>query len=594
MQHPGNVQIEGAHRGPFCMALLLAVAAIAGPALLAIGAYPLLSMYTESFAILAWGVWLAWLSPRLGRCWTVAETSRQAALVCLLAVLGISLLAVAASVFWRGLPAAVGARYAAVLSVAVVALLAGARLAAVVSSPIGSVLAKAILLAFLVVGLGSAGISLLQYLGIHGPWEPLGKDGRAGANLAQPNLLGTQLLWAVAALVALVKLGHIPRWPSRAAAGLLIAGLALSASRSAAVSCMVLVLWGVLDRQLGRDARCLLFAAPLALVFAWFALEMWHGLGGPDFAGTGLLQKADPTSSRWRVWQQCAHLVAENPWFGVGWGQFNFAWTLTPMPGLPRTAGYTFTHSHNLIIQWVVELGLPLAALLTGLLAFALWGALRDCWRRSDDVPPIRRAAVAMVLVVLLHSLLEFPLWHAHFLLPTVFLFGLAVAAPRDEAAVQARPKNAAVAPLLAALAAAFALLDYRAIADVYGPPPDALPLEQRIDSARASLLFGHFAARFDGTMAKPGERRLDSYRATVFEVLDWRLLASWAQAYAESGQIDKARFLAARLREFDSPPAKLFFEACERQPELFQCADSEKTYSPDNFRMDLKALPGH
>ena len=113
-------------------------------------------------------------------------------------------------------------------------------------------------------------------------------------------------------------------------------------------------------------------------------------------------------------------------------------------------------------------------------------------------------------------------------------------------------------------------------------------PLEQRIVKARESLLFGHFATRFSGTMAKLGERQLESYRATVFEILDWRLLASWAQAYSESGQTDKARFLSARLREFDSPAAKSFFFACDRQPDLFQCKDSVKTYRLDDFRMDL------
>lgn len=592
MRRLGSIQIEGARQGPFFMALALAVAAIAGPALVPIAMYPLLSMHTESFAILAWGLLLAWLLPRLGSSWTVTELHRQAALVCLLSVLGISLLAAVASVGLRALPPAIGARYAAILLAAGAALLAGTRFGGIGPSPIANLLTKATLLAFLVVGLGSAGVAFMQYLGIQGPWPTLGKDGRAGANLAQPNLLGTQLLWAVAALVALVEMRHISRWPARAAAALLVAGLAFSASRSAAVATAVLVLWGFLDRRLGRESRCLLFAAPIALAAAWLALEIWHGLGGPGFAGTGLLNKADPTSSRWRVWQQCVLLVAENPWFGVGWGQFNFAWTLTPMPGLSRTAGYTFTHSHNIIVQWAVELGLPLAVLLTGLLVFAMWRALRDRWLGLGDVSPIRRAAVAMVMIVLSHSLLEFPLWHAHFLLPTVFLFGLAVAAPRDAAAPRVKQKNAAVAPLLMALAAAFALLDYRAIADVYAPPSDAPPLEQRISKARESLLFGHFAARFSGTMAKPGERQLDSYRGTVFEILDWRLLASWAQAYAENGQTDKARFLAARLREFDSPAAKLFFLPCDRQPDLFQCTDSAKRYSPDDFRMDLTAPP--
>lgn len=572
-------------RGPFLLSLALTSAAIAGPALVPLGTPPLISLYTETGAMLAWGLWLAWLWPRVPALGLPEFRQDHAGLVAVLVVLGLLIGEVAASVGLAGLPSAIGLRNVAVLASAGVTLLVGARLAATAGAPAADALGRTALLGFLLAGVGSAVLAVLQYLGVDGFWEPLGKDGRAGAHLGQPNLLGTQLLWAFVALAALRATGHIRRSPAIFCAALLVVALAASASRTAAVSSGVLVAWAMLDRRLGRDARLLLVAAPVTLALMWLALSLWQYHGGPSFSGPGLLHKADPTSSRWRLWQQCALLVAGNPWLGVGWGQFNFAWTLTPMPGLPRTAGYTFTHAHNLFVQWAVELGVPLTLVLTGLLAFAVLVAVRDIHRAAADGPVLRRAALAIVMIVLVHSQLEFPLWYANFLLPTAFMLGIALTAPSRSAESTTRRSESAVAPLLMALAATFAIYDYQAAANVYAPPPDAAPLEQRIARARNSILFGHLADRFAGTMAHSDARRLEPFQRTVFEILDWRLLASWAQTYAERGQYERARFLAARLREFDGPGARLYFSVCKTDPQRFQCVANRDPLTFRDFR---------
>ena len=572
-------------RGPFFMAVALASGAIAAPALLPMGVPPLLSLYTEATALLCWGLWLAWMASRLSTVTLQSQIAAASPLSAALGVVAVALGSVLLSVAALGLPVAIGVRYTVILSGAVLALLAGARLAALSATLEGKALAHAALWGFLLAGLGSAAIAVAQYVGIDGPWEPLGNDGRAGGNLAQPNLLGTQLLWAYAALVALrvqLRLNGAQAWLG---ASLLLLAVAMSASRSAALGCIVLALWGALDRGLSREVRCLLLVAPVAMIAAWAILTVWPQLGGPGFAGAGLLHKADPTSSRWRLWQQCATLVLANPWAGVGWGQFNFAWSLTPMPDLPRTAGYTFSHAHNIVLQWAVELGLPLALLMVGLLSYALLSAARVLWRRGGTPSADQRAALAMVLVVLLHSQFEFPLWHTNFLLPTAFLLGLAVGRS-DQRAAPVRPSpNASAAPLLLALAAAWALLDYRAIGAVYSPPANAPPLAQRIATAQQSWLFGQFADRFAGTLARPGAQPLHVYARAAFELVDPRLLASWAQALAEHEQIDKAKFLAARLAEFDSPVAKLFFAPCKAHPERFQCSTNDLQHGFAEFR---------
>ncbi len=585
----GIAMLKGTPRGPFFMSLAFAAMAIDLPAWLPIGAPPLVSLYTEATALLGWGLWLAWLASRPGGGSSGSSgwrsLARQPGLAAAVALFGVLVASVAASTALRGLPAAIGVRHATVLLAALLALLAGANLARRQHDVAAADLARAAMWALLLAGLANAALAPLQYLGIEGPWEQLGKDGRAGGNLAQPNLLATQLLWAYAALVALVDQGRIRRLPAWIMSASMLSALAFSASRSGALACLILALWGLLDRRLSRSARALLLAAPPLLLLAWVTLQAWQQWGGPEFAGTALLHKADPTSSRWRVWQQCAVLIAENPWAGVGWGQFNLAWTLTPMPGLPRTAGYTFGHAHNIALQWAIELGLPLTIGVSGLLAYALLRSAIGLWRSPRAKATVQRSAWVMVAIVLLHSQFEFPLWHAHFLLPTAFLLGLALPVGPRQPVESPAARGSAVAPLLVSLATAWALLDYRAIAAVYIPPADAPPLAERIARARGSLLFGHFADRLVATTASAGQRRLGDFQGIVFELLDWRLLASWAQAYAASGDVDRARFLAARLREFDSAGAKLLFAHCDTQPEAFQCQPPLRRYGFESFR---------
>jgi len=51
--------------------------------------------------------------------------------------------------------------------------------------------------------------------------------------------------------------------------------------------------------------------------------------------------------------------------------------------------------------------------------------------------------------------------------------------------------------------------------------------------------------------------------------------MIAWAQALAAQGQLDKARWLAARVREFRNPGADEFFAPCRLATpaaEAFQC----------------------
>ena len=77
---------------------------------------------------------------------------------------------------------------------------------------------------------------------------------------------------------------------------------------------------------------------------------------------------------------------------------------------------------------------MPLALLVLALLLLRAVARVAHAHAAAPTRPTLRpRAARAfmMVLMMALHSQLEYPLWYAYFLLPTALAFGLCLAARR-------------------------------------------------------------------------------------------------------------------------------------------------------------------
>jgi len=55
----------------------------------------------------------------------------------------------------------------------------------------------------------------------------------------------------------------------------------------------------------------------------------------------------------------------------------------------------------------------------------------------------------------------------------------------------------------------------------------------------------------------------MKAFRRAPHFLLDARLMLAWARALDENGETDKARYVAARLREFRNEQADEFFAPC-------------------------------
>jgi O-antigen ligase len=589
---------------PGALASACAIAAVAVPTLIAWNVPPSATFFNQAAAYIGWGAFLLVLATAVPRgIWPHSRGSLAllAALVlCALSALAAPLVAVP----WTLALSSTGTIVSAVLVVAVAASVRRAGKA----GPAFRVFCIALAIA----GVASALIGLVQVFAPRlpdGDWISLAANvGRATGNLRQANHMSSLMLWS---LVAVVWLGEADVLERRVAAALAVVFLyvvVLSASRTGALGTLTLAGWGLLDRRLSRGARAVLVLAPVLYFAMWWGTGLWAESTHQAFAGqTRFSDSGNFSSNRFGIWSNALALIASHPWLGVGFGDFNFAWTLTPFPGRPSEF---FDHTHNLVLNLAVEMGIPLALLVVGLLVYSLWQALRnaidDGRREGESSFPIQRAAFVIVFLVAVHSMLEYPLWYSYFLLPTAFAFGICLERPlasnarlRADDAARNVTRPYVLAAMFLILGGTLAVYDYMRVVVIFQPPVDAGPLDRRIALGRRSILFGHHADYAAATIAEHPAKVMIAFTRAPHYLLDTRLMAAWAKAFEERGEHDKARWIAARLREFRNENAQEFFAPCNAAPAAnaaapasaaapkmpFQCTPPARSFRFEDFR---------
>lgn len=189
-----------------------------------------------------------------------------------------------------------------------------------------------------------AGFYCLQYL-----WQPpvdgriVGEGVIATANYAAA-VMGATCIWLAMLPVADHRIA-VARW---LAVLVLLAFIALTGTRSvwlALALCLLLTpLWCA-----GRMARWVAGAVLVVALACW----LW-----PSQA---LMERG--ASLRPQLFVQAMHLIAQHPWLGLGQGE---PFTLT-------VAGVGYTHSHNVLTQTAIELGVPGLLLLLALWLMTAW-----------------------------------------------------------------------------------------------------------------------------------------------------------------------------------------------------------------------------
>ena len=575
------------------------------PPLLAYNRTPSATQLNELLCVLGWGMCL------LAANRMPPQGARRGAVTVLALALGVMCAAIIGSWTLGSLPTSLALPPLLLLVTACFVAALGARIAQ--GGDQGGLEAFAPF-AFGVVGVGvlSALIAVIQiYLPNLADGEIIaqsGLPGRAVGNLRQPNHLASLLIWSAIALVPLVEWGRIPRWLGGLLLLFIMWGVFLSGSRTGLWGgAVILVGWAACDWRLARSTRVALVvssALACAMALPWLSAHLpfiSHGTVG------AAMRAAEGDSSHFKIWNNAVAMIQQQPWRGVGWGEFNFAWTLTPFPNRPIAF---FDHTHDLPLQLVVELGVPLALLVLALLVWALIQGLVRAWATQGPAGHGARAAWVMVAMIGIHSLDEYPLWYAYFLLPAAWAWGFTLGsgpAPKPAAeatlsgVVGGRPVDPGKLIRLSSegsglrwfggamvVAALLSTWDYWRVSTIFLDDAGLPPLQERIAAGQTSPFFAHHADYADATTADPPSKALGALERATHSLLDSRLMMAWATALSESGQAERAAYLVARLKEFHKADAEEFFAPCADAAvavKPFQCQPEPKGLTWRDFR---------
>ncbi len=374
--------------------------------------------------------------------------------------------------------------------------------------------------AWIVAAVISSVLGVLQYLDMASalsPWvnQPAFK-GDAFANLRQRNqfasLTSIGLVALLAASYALLQLEgktqarRFIRQPLTFATAfvllnVLAIGAACSMSRTAvlqwvAVSVLAL-LWAwrqrvarvqnvhILQTQQGPHNSfawwTLVLSAPLLLLLWSFVMPLLsQHITGQQ--GANLVLRVAGTSgdygvcgSRSVLWTNVWQLIVQKPVFGWGWAETDLAHFLTLYPG--QRFCDILDNAHNLPLHLALEFGVPLAVGI--LLCVVRWVWVRKPLQEREIG---RVIAWGVLLVVGLHSLLEYPLWYGPFQMAVGLSVGLLWAvtpaqtssATTDSAGIATTSKASEAWSLLLAtlffMACLYAAWDFNRVSQIYKP----------------------------------------------------------------------------------------------------------------------------
>ena len=277
-------------------------------------------------------------------------------------------------------------------------------------------------LAVAIASVASTSIQLHQWLALKteaGQWIlGNGLPNRYYANLAQPNLLSSLLLLGVLACFWGYYRQKIAGWVATVVAVFILFGVVLTASRTAWISIILLTVATHFLRSKLPSSMKIWVVPVLAGYFYVISLAMpsinqFLSIPEHDFS---LELRGMNDNARLAGWKMLLDASTLQPWLGFGWGQIAQA-TFSVVARYPAQNGI-FTHAHNLVLDLILWNGYPLGLVLT---AFLVWWLLRVL-KKAETVS--QYLVIGALIVLGIHSLLEFPLTYAYFLLPLGLLLG--------------------------------------------------------------------------------------------------------------------------------------------------------------------------
>lgn len=343
---------------------------------------------------------------------------------------------------------------------------------------------------------------LVQWIGLseYYAWcnclvQPEQPNGNAVGAFKQRNLFASFLMVGVVCTLWLVHLRQLKEPLGWTVLLVLLMAVAASSSRTGLAGSLVIAALGIYWRKHHCPAVTRLMTGQLALlglcVVGLTVLADWLGI---DHLGAAGRLASASNGERVLIWLNTLEMIAQRPWLGWGWSETGYAHYVTLFER--RNNGGMLDHSHNLVLQIALEFGIPAALAVCAAAALTL--ARLKPWRLDGHANGLARtrqgqqfAWTLLLLIVGIHSMLEYPLWFAPFLLVTGLCLGLGLPASSRLAgaawyAPLSRRLGAAAALGLITLAAA-GWRQYGQVLPVYSTDPYVTDA-QFVQNAQAAI----------------------------------------------------------------------------------------------------------
>src|SRR3990167_3471658 len=277
--------------------------------------------------------------------------------------------------------------------------------------------------AVLFAAIASVGLQLYAWSGLSdagalGPLFAGVSRSRPSGALGQPNQLATFLLWGLIASFYFYDKKTIGGRGVLAVAGFLLLGLALTQSRTGILSAVCLWAWICFHRNMW-ERKFPAHAVTGLLIYFLICPYILERAG--DFLlldrGSTLTRLEQKSEVRLEAWHMLSHAALLEPWWGYGWTETSAA--QINISDKFNTLGGLFSHSHNLFLDIILWMGLPLGCIIILALLWIMIKIMAGI-RNSEE------AALSLCLLVVgIHAMLEFPLQYAYFLLPIGLILGV-------------------------------------------------------------------------------------------------------------------------------------------------------------------------
>lgn len=283
---------------------------------------------------------------------------------------------------------------------------------------------------------------------------------RVFGNIAQANLYADYLALGTVSAIHL----HCRRALGVTALCLSLILLGYAAALSGSRLAILFAIWpaalAVLLRNPPGDSQAIrktaIFAAALLLGTHLCATAFAPWTASAETGQSSLQRFAisgEINDSRLAIWETAIRIFLQHPLTGTGIGQF---------PGAVFEAAFPsdtiWTSPHNLLLHLLAETGVPGAALTVAFLVRCFAGGIA---LPAGHPAPERWWLLSVLGVLLLHSMVEFPLWYAHFLGIFALCLGLWSQPAAGTRIAVAGTTLIGLATLLLAMALASSLVDF-------------------------------------------------------------------------------------------------------------------------------------